>query len=190
MGEFKVYKHTTPSNKVYIGITKQSVEKRWQYGSHYKKQMFYRAIQKYGWNNIKHEVLFEGLEEKQAKLMEISLIHYYKSNNPEFGYNISAGGEGTYGMHTTGGFKKGNTPWNKDKKGVFSESTKEKMRIAKKGKSNHCEKPVIQTIIETGETKQWKSAKEASISLNRNPQYIALVIRRGTIAFGSSWQYL
>ena len=27
-----VYKHTSPSNKVYIGITKQKPYKRWKYG--------------------------------------------------------------------------------------------------------------------------------------------------------------
>lgn len=32
MGTYTVYKHTSPNGKVYIGITKLSVERRWQEG--------------------------------------------------------------------------------------------------------------------------------------------------------------
>lgn len=31
---YTVYKHTTPSGKVYIGITGQKPERRWQNGNH------------------------------------------------------------------------------------------------------------------------------------------------------------
>ncbi|AAV30164.1 putative truncated GIY-YIG endonuclease [Lactobacillus phage LL-Ku] len=42
---YKVYKHTTPNNKVYIGITKLDVNKRWKNGNGYKhNQYFTRAI--------------------------------------------------------------------------------------------------------------------------------------------------
>ena len=91
---YKVYKHTTPNSKVYIGITRTSIKKRWgEQGQQYKGQMFYNAIQKYGWDNIKHEVLYENLSEQQAKIMEMSLIHYYKSNNRQYGYNRTNGGD-------------------------------------------------------------------------------------------------
>ena len=33
---YAVYKHTTPSGKVYIGITGRAVEKRWENGKVYK----------------------------------------------------------------------------------------------------------------------------------------------------------
>ena len=53
---YTVYKHTFPNNKVYIGITSQSVSRRWRNGEGYrnKQQLIYRAILKYGWDNIKH----------------------------------------------------------------------------------------------------------------------------------------
>lgn len=88
-----LYKHTTPSDKVYIGITLQKPEDRWEGGNGYNRQVFYRAIQKYGWENIKHEVLFSGLSEAEAKCLEIELIAKYKANDPSHGYNVATGGD-------------------------------------------------------------------------------------------------
>jgi len=59
--------HTSPSGKCYIGQTCQSCEERWGInGSNYIKKKdgnfihpkFAQAILKYGWDNIKHEILF------------------------------------------------------------------------------------------------------------------------------------
>lgn len=89
-----VYKHTTPSGKVYIGITQQDPKKRWQHGYGYVKNIvFYRAINKYGWDSIEHEVLFDGLTEEEAKKAEVELIAKYNSNDTRYGYNITAGGD-------------------------------------------------------------------------------------------------
>lgn len=88
-----VYIHTSPSNKFYIGITGQNPpEKRWQNGRGYKSSYFYNAIQKYGWDNIKHEILYAGLTKEEAEQNEIELIAKYKSDNREYGYNIDHGG--------------------------------------------------------------------------------------------------
>lgn len=66
MGTYTVYKHTSPNGKVYIGITKLSVERRWQEGKNYKtSNHFNNAIKKYGWDNIKHEILFTGLSRSE-----------------------------------------------------------------------------------------------------------------------------
>ena len=93
MDNYKVYKHTFPNGKVYIGITQQTLIKRWQNGKGYKKQKFlYNAIQKYNWENVKHEVLFKNLTKEQAEQKEIELIELYKSNQRTFGYNIENGG--------------------------------------------------------------------------------------------------
>lgn len=91
---FRVYKHTCPNGKVYIGITGQNPTTRWQGGNGYAKQpYFFNAIVKYGWDNIKHEILFDGLTKEEAEAKEIELIAEYKSNIPQFGYNKSSGGE-------------------------------------------------------------------------------------------------
>lgn len=98
---YTVYKHTAPNGKVYIGITGQKPEKRWQNGNHYKgNPHFYRAILKYGWDNIQHDILETGLTKEQACAKEIELIAYYDSTNSDKGYNQSTGGEyGALGVH-------------------------------------------------------------------------------------------
>lgn len=101
MSKYTVYKHTCPNSKVYIGITQQVAEKRWLNGNGYKKQIFYRAIKKYGWDNIKHEILYSNISEKEAKEKEIELISKYNSTNPKYGYNLVKGGQGTIGYHHT-----------------------------------------------------------------------------------------
>ena len=112
---YYVYKHTNKvNNKVYIGITCQEPTKRWANGSGYRTQHFSRAILKYGWDGFSHEILYEGLSEAQAKVLEVSLIYYYKSTNPKYGYNISEGGDIVH----------------------HSEETRKKMSEAQKGENN------------------------------------------------------
>jgi len=92
MDRYTVYKHTSPTNKVYIGITKnKKARNRWKYGHGYKHNAyFYNAIKKYGWNNIKHEILATNLTLEEASIMEKELIALYK--NKGVCYNIAEGG--------------------------------------------------------------------------------------------------
>ena len=94
-----VYKHTSPSGKVYVGITCQKPESRWQGGRGYRhNEYFFRAIMKYGWDNFTHEIIAEGLSRTEACHVERALIANYKSNDPAYGYNITAGGD--HAKHT------------------------------------------------------------------------------------------
>lgn len=109
--KYNVYKHIFPNNKVYIGITtKTNLKERWRGGSGYShNNLMKKAIQKYGWGNIKHEILYEQLEEKEAKQKEIELIKKYNSTNNKYGYNLSNGGEGANGYkHTQEQIKRAN----------------------------------------------------------------------------------
>lgn len=92
--KYTVYKHTFPNGKVYIGITNQTVENRWRFnGSGYNTQsLMHNAILKYGWQNIKHEILYTDISKQEAEKIEIELISRYKSNQREFGYNVDNGG--------------------------------------------------------------------------------------------------
>ena len=93
MNNYCVYRHTSPNGKMYVGVTRGTTKQRWKSGSGYKRQpRFYNAIQKYGWDNFKHEVLMEGLTRQQASLAERLFIGYWRLTERECGYNLSAGG--------------------------------------------------------------------------------------------------
>ena len=89
-----VYKHVSPSGGVYIGITHQKPEERWNSGKGYKRHpYFFNAILKYGWDNFKHEILFTDLSKKEADEKEKELIKLYRSGGKC--YNVTDGGEYT-----------------------------------------------------------------------------------------------
>lgn len=92
---YKLYVHISPSNKRYYGITSlEKCEDRWgNNGYKYKEQYFYRAINKYDWNNFKHIVLFSNLTKEEACLLEQMYIALYNTMNPKYGYNMTSGGE-------------------------------------------------------------------------------------------------
>lgn len=94
-----VYCHTNKINgKKYIGITSTTMERRWRNdGSGYRGQVyFWRAIQKYGWHNFDHEVLFENKSYEDACRLERQLIANFKSNMSQYGYNQTEGGDCNY----------------------------------------------------------------------------------------------
>lgn len=95
MKTYLLYCHQNQINgKLYFGITSTSLHMRYRNGRGYKKQVFYRAIKKYGWDNFNHIIILDNLEHDMACECEKFLIEKYKTNNPEFGYNITKGGEG------------------------------------------------------------------------------------------------
>lgn len=104
--KWTVYIHIVPKelsgyewDKYYVGIT-TNIKRRWRSnGIDYKPKKnnsscFYNAIQKYGWNNMKHEIISERLTKNEAENMEQILIKKLKSNYHNFGYNRTKGGEG------------------------------------------------------------------------------------------------
>lgn len=91
---YTIYKHTTPSGKVYIGLTSVEVKKRWLNGRGYRRNnYFWNAICKYGWDNIKHEILETGLSKEEASEAEKKYIAMYRSCEMDYGYNLTEGGE-------------------------------------------------------------------------------------------------
>ncbi len=135
---YSVYKHTCPNGKVYIGITGGDVNDRWKNGLGYKRnEHFYRAIEKYGWENINHEILAENLTKEEAEQLEIELILKYESSNKLYGYNCTNGGE-CVGKHTNE-TKQKISEKNKGKAHAQTEETKEKIRQQHLGRQHTAE---------------------------------------------------
>lgn len=89
---YSVYVHTNKINgKKYVGQSSNIIE-RWKNGgkNYFSSTKFHRAIQKYGWENFTHEILYENLNKEAANKIERDLIKKYDSINN--GYNIQEGG--------------------------------------------------------------------------------------------------
>lgn len=78
--KYSVYTHkvVTDDNGPmwYVGIT--STTHRWS-PINYKETSLYPYIQKYGWDNIEHRVVYDGLDYQTAKRFEDLLILMYRS---------------------------------------------------------------------------------------------------------------
>lgn len=106
---FTVYMHTNENNgKRYVGYTKLTLLGRWHV--HLKMarlgspQLFHKAIRKHGPQVWRHDVLCRCLSEDDAKRAEARLIEEHSSyayDNPNTGYNLTRGGDGTRGHHHT-----------------------------------------------------------------------------------------
>lgn len=188
-----IYKLTFPNGKTYIGQTIQEFNRRmWDYDrdSNDKSRKEYnrlvnKAIRKYGWENIKKEIVCTVSEEFVDET-ERYFIKLYKSNNKLFGYNLMSGGtknkhhsEETkkllsikfsgenhpfYGQHHTQKSKllisKNNKKWCKNKKGIEHPASKSIKMFTKSG------------IY----VKSFNSITEASIELQVYPQHISRVL--------------
>ena len=91
---YTVYCHTNKHNgKKYVGVTSQSPYDRWQNGKHYNRhRRFWEDIERYGWEEFTHEILYTGLTEQEASYEEKRLIEKWDLTNPEYGYNTFNGG--------------------------------------------------------------------------------------------------
>ena len=98
-----IYCHINKINqKKYIGQTCQKPTKRWGYnGKNYEHNLyFYNAIQKYGWDNFQHIILEQNiLTQEQANKREKYWIKIYHSNDKEYGYNLTDGGNSNYSFN-------------------------------------------------------------------------------------------
>ena len=71
---YSVYEHVTPDGMYYFGQT-NDIKRRWRNnGAGYKKTSLEPYIEKYGWENIKHIVLFKDQTKEDAIWIEDFLI--------------------------------------------------------------------------------------------------------------------
>ena len=90
-----IYRILFPNNKCYIGLTTRTLNKRKKehfYDSIVKKTKLYRAIRKYGYYNLKWEIINKtAINWKHLNKLEKKYIKEYNSYHK--GYNSSLGGE-------------------------------------------------------------------------------------------------
>lgn len=99
-----IYKATNNINgKIYIGQTTLTLEERKKTHKRdsqrisdekLKRNHFYRAIRKYGWENFSWEVLQDNIEtiDELDELEQYYIKLYNTFNNPSRGYNNQSGG--------------------------------------------------------------------------------------------------
>lgn len=88
----EIYMHTnTITGEVYIGQS-SNIGYRWQSnGKEYKQSTkFYKAIQTYGLDNFKHEIIDHADNEIDANILEHKYIQKY--NSIKSGYNVDKAG--------------------------------------------------------------------------------------------------
>ena len=168
-----VYVHVCPNGKRYVGITTApKPEMRWKEGRGYEHQLFGRAVRKYGWDNITHEV-FEVESEEEMYYAEKYLIAYYHTTESKFGYNRSIGGEsGSSGCRCSEELRKKMSEAAKER--WSDPEYRKKLSEAHKGKtlSEEQRKKISETLkdsLRSEETKKKKS--EASKKNWLDPEY-------------------
>ena len=122
-------------------------------GEYHPNKYLQNSWNKYGEENFKFWIIYESSDNMEIlQLMELYFIEYYNSFvEDNLGYNMTKGGDGTlgvigekhwnYGKHLSLQTKeqishtlKGNIPWNKGKKGIYTEDMRNKMGKGQRGK--------------------------------------------------------
>lgn len=81
-----------PNNKIYCGYSGNLV-KRWSSKHRYSRcPLVYKAIEKYGWENIKKYVVFFSKNKQQALNKQAEIIESLDLLNSKKGYNLIPGG--------------------------------------------------------------------------------------------------
>ena len=177
MDSYCVYVHTTPNGKKYVGITKQLPENRWKNGAGYlSSPHFWSAIKKYGWDNISHEVVCDGLSEAAACEKEKQLIALYRTNERELGYNQTSGGEA--GKRYTDDVRKALSE--KARKRYEDPEEREKARLRVLGKKHSDETRKKISIARAGKSHFVSDETRQKISASKKEKYKEMSVEQKT----------
>lgn len=92
---YYVYMHRTPEKDIYVGMSQLQPSQRFQ-PSLYKRGSLQPYIEQFGWDNIEHVVLFDGLTKHQAEVLE----DWFIKNAQRDGFCIN--------KHRSGGIRRDN----------------------------------------------------------------------------------
>lgn len=132
-----VYKVLNKTNgKVYIGQTVQKLLRRWN--SHISRMnngsqtYIHNAMRKYGVDNFEITEVFSHPAKLWLDRAEKFWIELFKSNQKEFGYNLTDGGEGTTGWVPSEEWRAKRSKYMTGRKPT--DETKEKLSLALTGR--------------------------------------------------------
>lgn len=127
-GTYKIYKYTFPDGKIYIGVTKNTVQYRKDCGYQHNKQL-QQAIRNVGMSAIKVDILSEVEDRSAAYEEEKRMIALHNATDPDIGFNVSRGGINTFeGLRHTEEHRKKMSNLLKGRR--FSEASLTKMRLS------------------------------------------------------------
>lgn len=115
------------TKKRYFGFTTQKLSNR--INKHYrvdKHYYFHRSLHYHSKEDFKWRIVGYCYSKEELYEAEKCCIWLYQTNNSLYGYNLTNGGEGTFGS----------IPWNKGKKGVYTNESKIKFKESKIGIKN------------------------------------------------------
>ena len=188
MKTLEIYKITNNiNNKIYVGITNQGYKTRWY--KHCSDSIrecgfpLHLAMRKHGIANFIIEIIDTANTIEELKEKEKYWIKTLASNNRQIGYNLTEGGDGTFGRKT-------------------SEETKEKISNSIKYSersddfkiwktiNNPNNKSVKQFDLNDKLIKEYISAKQASRELNINARCISKCASSINKTYkGFKWEY-
>ena len=197
-----IYKLTSPSNKVYIGQSLNIKNRLSKYKNDwcFAQPAIHNAIQKYGWDNFKIDVLWSSEDNTNAKFilneLEQDFIALYNCISPN-GYNLRNGGDSkgvadetrlklsiaSTGHKLTDESKAKMSDKATGRVYVVSDETKAKLKLTVNGKIS-----IIQLDRDDNFIKEWDSAAEVERVLNINRNTISKVINgKQKTAGGFKW---
>jgi len=194
-----IYKLTSPSGKCYIG---QSIDldrrlRKYKYKGCKEQPLIYNAINKYGWDNFKVDILWCSEDNTNSYFilnqLEEDFINLYDSMNRLKGYNLFYGGNNK--SHTdetklkiSEALKKYNrTEQHNDnlKKSRVTNSVNHRLSI-----SNNNSIPILQFSKDGKLLNEYKSATEASKQLNLSNVAICNCLKNKSKSSGGFiWKY-
>lgn len=164
---YLVYMHTAPNGKAYIGQTFDYQRRCWEHKKQKRCIAFSRAIQKYGWDNFKHEVLKDSLTLEEANIWEKFYIERFNTIKPN-GYNIRTGGNNSR-LHESSKIKIGNA----NRGRIVSDETRKKLATfkGKKHSEEHKENMRAKMTGRKFSDETIQKMRDAAIKRNRNSEF-------------------
>lgn len=95
----------TVNGKKYVGQSAKTSAYRWKQHLWASRRddgyALHNAIRKYGEKSFLIEVLFKVSSKEEMDRLECDSIYLYSSHDPKHGYNLTKGGDGTFGYRHT-----------------------------------------------------------------------------------------